>query len=237
MHVLFVAMVSLAALVGSIGIGGAWSRALRRSRKALPPGAGPAERTENVRRILKHLVRSSIASVTDGAAAVIHGHVAGQAGLVAPLSGAPCIGYHVWIRASGVAVDRTLLHDRAACGDFTVRDASGTVAVRGAGLELAITHAPVMIYALPFPGWLVALLPRTIDSPMVEVAEGLLKPGDEVLVCGVAATERRTDDNYRDGTTVSTSLQATPTFPLVASTDDDLVMQGNRPIDPEELPR
>jgi len=236
-HVLFVAMVSLAGLIGSISLGGAISRAVRRDRKALPPGAGPAERTENVRRILKHLVRSPIASLTDGTAAVVHGAVAGPASLVAPLSGTPCIGYHVWIRASGVGVDRSLLHDRAACADFTVTDTTGAIHVQGGGLELAITHAPAMIYMLPFPPWLVPLLPRRLDSPMVEVAEGLLREGDEVLVCGVTAIERQVDDNYRDGTTVTASLQATPTFPLVASTDLDLLRQGDRPIDPAELPR
>jgi len=235
-HVLFVAMFSLAALVGSIGIGGAVARAARRSRKALPPGAGPAERPENVRRILKHLVRSPIASLTDGTAAVIHGRVVAQASLVGPLSGTPCVGYHVWIRASGVGVARALLHDRAACADFTVRDASGAVAVHGAGLELAITYAPGTVYGFPFPAWLVALLPPTLASPMVEVAERLLRPDDEVLVCGVAAIERAVE-GYRDGETITTSLQATPTFPLVASTDFDLLAQGDRPIDPAELPR
>ena len=237
MHVLFVAIASLIALVGSIGAGAAISRAVKRERRALPPGAGPAERPENVRRILKHLVRSSIASLVDGTAAVIHGRIAGAAGLVAPLSGRPCLGYHVWIRAAGLGVDRTLLHDRARCADFTLRDASGEIAVAGAGLELAITHAPATIYMLPFPAWLVPLLPPTLASPMVEVAEGLLMPDDEVLVCGVASRERRADDSYRDGETVTASLVATPTFPLVASTDLDLLAPGGRPIDPAELPR
>jgi hypothetical protein len=32
-------------------------------------------------------------------------------------------------------------------------------------------------------------------------------------------------------------MAATPTFPLVASTDEDLVRPGDRPIDPADLPR
>ena len=235
MHVLFVAVFSLAALLGAIGISGAIGRRFHKARAELPPGAGPAERPENVRRLLKHLVRSPIASLADGTAAVIHGRVAGEPTLRAPLSGSPCLGFHVWIRGGGV--DRTLLHDRASCTDFTLRDASGAIRVRAAGLELAITRAEATAYTLPFPPWLVALLPPTIGSPVVEVCEGLLRPGDEVLVCGVTSIERGVDDNYRDGERVTTSLQATPTFPLVASTDVDLLAQGDRPIDPAELPR
>ena len=238
MYAGFVAVVSLLVLVSGIGAAGALGRFFRRrTKRALPPGAGPAERPENVRRLLKHLVRSPISSLLDGTAAVIHGRAAGEPTLRSPLSNTPCLGFHVWIRGAGVGADRALLHDHARCTDLTLTDASGAVHVRSAGLELAITHAETTSYTLPFPSWLVALLPRTLASPMVEVCEGLLRPGDEVLVCGVASIERPVDDNYRDGETVTTSLHATPTFPLVASTDLDLLAQGDRPIDPAELPR
>ncbi len=153
--------------------------------------------------------------------------------LRAPLSNLPCLGFHFSIRTA--TLEQTLLYDHARCGDFTLADATGEVPVRGDGLELAITRFEGTRYDAPFPHWLVPLLPRYY-IPAVEVREGYLMPGDEVLVCGVAAIERGID-NYRDGETVTVELRATTMFPLVASTDRDLVIQGDRPIDPAELPR
>ena len=228
-----IAGASLLLLAGGIRGGVSLARLLG-NKRALPPGGGPAERPENVRRILKHLVRAPIAELVDGTASVIHGRVSGEASLVAPLTGTPCIGFHISIRAATITSD--LLHDHARCGDFTLTDTSGALAVRGAGLELAITHVDSRSFEPPFPPWLRSLVPFRPGFEPVTVMERLLRSGDEALVCGVASVERSVD-NYRDGETVTVSLVATPTFPLVASTDADLIAPGVRPIDPAELPR
>ena len=57
--------------------------------------------------------------------------------------------------------------------------------------------------------------------------------GAQVLVCGVAVRELAPTD-YRDGAHALV-MRATSTFPLVASSDADLVKQTDRPIAPEEL--
>ena len=229
-----IAVGSLLLLAGGIRGGAALARLLARTYRALPPGGGPAERPENVRRILKHLVRAPIAGLVDGTASVIHGRVSGEPTLVAPLTGTPCLGFHISIRAETITAE--LLHDHARCGDFTLTDLSGALAVRGAGLELAITREATHAFEPPFPPWLRQLIPPRTKWIGVTVSEGLLRSGDEALVCGVASVERGVD-NYRDGETVMVTLVATPTFPLVASTDDDLMAPGVRPIDPAELPR
>ena len=70
---------------------------------------------------------------------------------------------------------------------------------------------------------------------VVEVREGVLLPGADVLVCGVPAIALAATD-YRDGST-AIELIATPTFPLVASPDADLFHPGRRPIhDQADLP-
>jgi len=228
-----IAGASLLLLAGGIRGGVSLARLLG-NKRALPPGGGPAERPENVRRILKHLVRAPIAELVDGTASVIHGRVSGEARLQAPLSWTPCIGFHVWIRAA--SLERELLYDLARCGDLTLTDTSSALAVRGAGLELAITQAESQSYEPPLPTWLREMIEPRHHWTGVTVSEGLLRSGDEALVCGVASVERGVD-NYRDGETVTVSLVATPTFPLVASTDADLIAPGVRPIDPAELPR
>jgi hypothetical protein len=228
-------------LLGIIGMSGlafavaviALGKTLFKPPKALPPGAGPSDRVEGVRRMLKHLVRGSVAQLADGTAAVLHGRATGTPALRTPLSNQPCLGFHLSIRT--LTFDATLLYDHAVCGDFVLADETGQVAVRGRGLDLAITKIEATRYDAPYPEWLLPLLPRYLPLG-VEVREGRLMPGDEVLVCGVAALERDVD-NYRDGEVILVELRATPTFPLVASTDPDLVMQGDRPIDPAELPR
>lgn len=201
--------------------------------RELPPGAGPADRIENVRRLLKHLKRASIADLTDNAAGVLVGTVSGEPLLRAPLSGAPCLGYHVSVRAAD-NLGYPLVFDDARCGDFALADATGEARVRGDGLELAITTGPMQRYERPFPGWLRPMVPGWVL--LADVREGLLLPGANALVCGVASAAL-VADTYRDGERVALELQNTPTFPLVASTDPDLVRQGDRPIDPQELPR
>src|SRR5436305_1392243 len=107
-------------LLTFVGIGVA--HAVRKPPKALPPGGGPADRVEGVRRMLKHLVRGSVATLSDGTAAVLHGRAEGTPALLSPNSWTPCIGFHLSIRT--LTFESTLLYDQARCGDFTLADAS-----------------------------------------------------------------------------------------------------------------
>jgi hypothetical protein len=156
---------------------------------------------------------------------------------VAPISKTACIGYHLDIRSAVLDESMRLrqLRDEAVCTGFEVRDETGAIRVDARGLELAITDSPASLrhpeHALEvrqrIPGWADGL-PLTIE-------EGLLQPGMRVLVCGVAARELAPTD-YRDGVP-ALMLRASATFPLVASTDADLLTPGDRPIAPEELHR
>ncbi|MFN0251216.1 MAG: hypothetical protein ACKV2T_30350 [Kofleriaceae bacterium] len=219
---------------------------LHRKAKQLPKGAGqPRNRAEAVRRVLKHLERKKIAELVEGSAAVIEGTVRPLADvppLTAPHTGSGCVGYHLDIRAGWVDHDASFpqLHDEARCNDFELVDASGVIRVIGAGLELAITDGPVTFHGQGSVRFLGNVPPHiTTRVPhhdgAITVEEGLLMPGARILVCGVVSREAGAT-GYRDGTQVFT-MRATPSFPLVASTDADLFVAGDRPIAPEELHR
>jgi hypothetical protein len=212
-----------------------------RARPGLPPpGPPPEDRGEAVRRVLKHLQRKTIAEIKEGDAAVIIGTVhalPGVATLVAPISAASCLGYHLDIRSAVFDQYMRLrqLHDDARCTLIEVRDETGSVLVDPQGLELAITDQPALMWHPPFPPHVLQRIPRGTYHLPVTVEEGLLQPGAKILVCGVAARELAATD-YRDGEQ-RLVLRASATFPLVASTDRDLFEPGDRLIAPEELRR
>lgn len=234
-------------LFAGIALGGtlvaAWVRARRASApRALPPaGEPPADRSEAVRRVLKHLQRRSIGALEEGAAAVIAGVARPLPGvplLRSPIHGVPCLGYHLSIR--GAQFDYSLsfprARDLARCAPFELVDETGTVRVASEGLELAITDAPAWRCDPPLPRELLAQVPPACAGWSLIIEEGVLLPGGQVLVCGVAVRELAAADHYRESAT-SFVLRATSTFPLVASTDADLFEASDRPIAPEELHR
>ena len=204
-----------------------------------PPGPPPHDRAEAVRRILKHLRRSAIADLEEGSAAVVLGTaraIPGRAPLHSPVTGRDCLGYHLDVRL--VELDERWLfpavYEDARCGDFDVVDATGTVRVLGAGLELAITDGIGERWTgVPMP--LRPFVRVDHSTKPVTLEEGLLVDGDTVLVCGIVAREPTATD-YRDGAPLL-AIKAAPRFPLVASTDRDLLVPGDRPIAPEELAR
>ncbi len=219
---------------GVIALGGL----LGRMRKALPPaGEPPRDRGEAVRRVLKHLQRKTIAELGDGTAAVVAGTVRAIQGvplLRAPFTGSECIGYHLDIRAARLenGIHFPQLREEARCVSFEVVDATGTLIVSADGLELAVTDGPIGTWYPPLPPQVSVLVPAYHYFP-VTVEEGLLLPGAQVLVCGVAVRELAATD-YRDGAHALV-MRATSTFPLVASSDADLFKLTDRPIAPEEL--
>ena len=188
--------------------------------------------------MLKHLQRKSIALLQEGEAAVVVGRVkpiAGVPTLRSPVTGTECLGYHVDVRE--VALDNVYGHrqvsDHARCVDVEVEDETGTLRVSAEKLELAITEGLVSLWDPPLPPHIQMLAVGYPGAVIVE--EGLLLPGALLLVCGVAQRELGATD-YRDGKSMLV-LRASPTFPLVASTDADLRTPGDRPIAPEELRR
>ncbi len=210
-------------------------------QRALPaPGPPPEDRAESVRRVLKHLQRKPIAELEEGSAAVIVGTVkaiTGVALLRSPLTGTECLGFHVDVRRA--LLDDVLrfpqIYETARIVAIEVEDGTGTVRVSADGLELAITNGPISQWEPPHPVSLLPLVPPPFRHHPVTVEEGLLQPGATILVCGVAVRELGATD-YRDGASHFV-MRATATFPLVASTDPDLVHPGERPIAPEELHR
>ncbi len=237
--------VGVGVLIG-LGVAGVASLARRVFRFAdkdvsLPRAGGPPEdRAEAVRRVLKHLQRKTIAELEDGTAVVVVGTVKaldGVAPLVSPVTATRCLGYHVdvrlteldeWLRLPQVA-------EVARCVDFAITDETGTLHVTSDGLELAITDGSITRWHPPHPPPLAAMLRPEHRFRSVTVEEGLLHAGAQILVGGVVVRERAATD-YRDGA-ATLVLRASATFPLVASTDKDLLEPGERPIAPEELRR
>lgn len=197
-------------------------RAQRRAKEANPQGP-VLERSEKVRRMLKHLTRKTISELVEGEAAVVVGQafpVAGAPPLVSPMQQQPCLALHAEQRTSDA-----LLREDAACGDFLLRDATGTVLVRGAQLEFAVAVGP----------W----FQRTMighGGVFVVHREALLLPGAEVAVCGAAVMRARAADDYRESTH-QMEIIATPTFPAVASTDDDITVPPDVQIAPQDVLR
>lgn len=210
----------------------------KKARNALPDAGPPPEtRAEAVRRVLKHLQRKTIAEMGEGEAAVIIGTVVGESTLTSPFTGAPCVGYHLRIRANLFEqfLQYRQLHDEARCASFVVRDATGWIAVDAQGLELAITGTTGVLVDPPHPRPIMMRVPPFSHLPVI-VDEGVLMPGMDVLVCGVVSRDQLAASDYRNGTS-QLILRASATFPLVASTDDDLFVEALRPIAPEELHR
>jgi hypothetical protein len=198
-----------------------------------PRREGPVSRPEAVRRVLYHIARRSICELSEGEAAVVRGIAnAITEPLLAPLSRRPCIGYHVRIQT----FDGRVIVDQARCAPFALADDTGAVGVRGEGLELAVTDAPVFVAYPPLPPQLAPWVPPAIRHLPLHITEGLLLPGLEVAVCGVLQTAIVAGTMYRDRE-IRYELTSSPTFPLVASPDADLVEPPPRPIRPEELRR
>jgi len=232
-----VLVVIFLAMLGVVGVYGAAQ--VRAARKALPaPGEPLRDRGEAVRRVLKHIQRKTSKELEDGTAAVIQGTARAIPGvplLRSPLMGIECIGYHLDIRATHLAIGFLVpqLREEARCVPFDLEDEHGTLRVSADGLELAITDGPIGRWSPPLPPEIAALLPPQYHYWPVTVEEGVLLPGAPVLVCGVAVTELAATD-YRDGAPHRV-LRSTSTFPLVASSDADLFRMTERPILPEEL--
>jgi hypothetical protein len=214
----------------------------RPARRALPaPARPPQDRGEAVRRVLKHLQRRSVAELREGEAAVIVGiihEVPGVARVRSPISHTECLGFHLDIRR--VDFDPPVwtfvqLYEHALMVDVDIRDDSGAIRVDARGLELAITDAPIARWSPPLPPALLALVPPQFHHAPITVEEGLLHAGARILVCGVVERSLAPTD-YRDGASAFV-LRASSTFPLVASSDADLLTPGARPIAPEELHR
>jgi hypothetical protein len=218
-----------------------WKRLFPPGPEPLPPPGGPPEnRGEAVRRVLKHLQRKTIAELEDGTACVIIGTVKAIPGVTplrSPVHRIECLGFHLDVRLAELDESFRLaqIYDLARIVEIEVDDGTGTVRVSADGLELAITDAPLEQWQAPLPKVLLDIVPPRFQHRPLTVEEGVLRAGARILVCGVAVRELGVT-NYRDGASTLV-LRATSTFPLVASTDEDLFRPGDRPIAPEELRR
>lgn len=208
--------------IGATGLLARWYQK-RFGSSRLPPAGETKDRSEKVRRLLKHLTRKTINQLVEGEAAVVVGHafpVAGAPPLVSLLQQKSCLAFHAEQRTPNA-----LLREDAACSDFILRDATGEVLVRGERLEFAVAAGPWFERIMPGAGWL-QLVHR----------EALLLPGAEVVVCGTVVMRALAADDYRESTH-QMELLATPTFPAVASTDDDITAPPEVQIAPQDVPR
>jgi hypothetical protein len=202
----------------------------RRAAHYLNPAT--VDRSEAVRRVLRHIVRRPIAELADADAAVVRGAaIAVDDPLVAPLSGRSCIGYHLLVRDSSFG---EILVDHACCGRFAIADDTGKVLVSSEGLELAATEAPGLYLSVPLPPFIAHRVPLSWRGQVVFVTEGVLLAGAQVAACGVMQTAIGASDLYREGCAYR-MLIASPTFPLVASPDRDLEVPSPSPIRPEDV--
>jgi hypothetical protein len=218
-------MLTIAGLLGLVG--------LIALHGLSPRPRAPVPRHEAVRRILRHIARRSIRDLVEGEAAVVRGTAIAIADpLIAPLTGRPCIGYHLQI----LSFDGEVLVDRAGCTAFAVADDTGEIAVRAEGLEFAAIEAPMVTALWPPPLHIRNLIPAAQHGHVRYYTEGVLLPGASVGVCGVLYTPVIAGDLYREAK-VRRELIASPMFPLVASSDSDLAVPSPRPVRPEDLRR
>ncbi len=198
--------------------------AQRRHLTLLPVAPPPIDRAEQVRRVLKHVTRKKINELVEGEAAVVIGvahPLPDSVPLTSPIMQQPCIAYHVEQRAPETF--NSLLQENANCSDFLLRDDTGEVLVRGLQLDFAVAVGPwVERYVLDAAGH--HRLHR----------EALLLPGAEVSVCAAVVLRSIAASDYRESNH-RMELVATPTFPAVASTDDDLIIAPREQISPAQL--
>ena len=193
--------------------------------------AQPPDRSEAVRRMLRHIARQPIAELAEGSAAVVRGTAgAVDEPLIAPVSGRPCIGYHLLVRD---AASEFVIVDHARCGAFSIRDDTGTLHIHCEGLELAVVQVPQYL-GPPLPPAIAALLPRPWRGVPVRWSEGVLLENMSVAACGVVHLAPAAGELYREARH-SLEFVASSTFPLVASPDPDLAVPSPRPYRPEEL--
>jgi hypothetical protein len=187
------------------------------------------DRSEAVRRVLRHITRRPIAELAEGGAAVVRGTaVTVDAPLIAPVSGVPCIGYHLLVHVcDAIAVDD------ARCGSFAIDDGTGTLRVDRDDLEFVALDAPVR-YGPELPPAIAARIPRAWLGLPVRWTEGVLRPGMSVAACGLVSFATGAGEMYREARR-NIELIASPSFPLVASPDADLAVPSHRPYQPEEL--
>lgn len=206
------------------------AQVVRRLSQRVPPVQ--VSRSEAVRRMIRHIARRHIGELAEGDAAVVRGTASALADpLISPLRGRPCIGYHVLIRDHLLG---TALVDHARCSSFAISDGTGRVDVPGDGIELAAVDVTFRVYSPPLPPALQRWLPPAWQAQTIAVSEGLLLDGMEVAACGVMRGAIGAGEHYRE-VQVHRELTGSPSFPLVASPDRDLVEPSHAPVSPEEL--
>ena len=192
--------------------------------RALPAPPAPEDRAEKVRRVLKHVTRKKINELVEGEAAVVIGvaqPLPNSVPLTSPMNQQPCIAYHVEQRAPETF--NSLLQENANCSDFLLRDDTSEVLVRGLQLDFAVAAGP----------WVERYVPDATGQNRLH-REALLLPGAEVSVCGAVVLRSIASADYRDSQH-QMEIVATPTFPAVASTDDDLIAPPREQISPAQL--
>lgn len=188
-------------------------------------------RTELVRRLLRNVERKRISDLQDGQAAVIRGRVRAIPGV--PLQWAPMRRMHViGVNTRLIDNEQVEIMEAHACVDFELFDDTGTIRVDATGLELSITHSPVIQFdrqAIP-PHWV------PVCSTMLQLSgtEGVVVEGMEVVVLGMVSMQLGGASNYRDGQ-VQRVLRSPGRVAVTMSSDNDVFAPSGRVYTVEEI--
>lgn len=170
-------------------------------------------RDQRGKRRLKTRPSTPIAEAKEGALVKITGKLAraGSAALEAPLTARPCVGYVIEVKErtqSGANANWTTIVTREDVVEFVVQDATGRALVKAVGAHLVLVrdghlrsgalgdhaeraHAFLLEQGTPSENVL-----RMKKS--VRYEEGVLEPGEEVSVLGVARWESIPDSMRSD---------------------------------------
>lgn len=215
-------MFELLACVGVVGFTGAvawWIRRVGAAARAMTNPSEPIQnRTEYVRRLLKHVERKTIAELTEGQAAVIRGRVRALPNVPLILTSQPDVG--------AIAINIRHLNslgeqftEEWSCRDFELVDETGAIRVEGKSVDVAITVAVVPL--------------RTLYTIVGTRFEGVILPDTEVLVLGMVSIDSEATD-YRDGEQQRV-LRVTESFPVAVSNDRDLFEPGEKVFTMEDV--
>ncbi len=160
------------------------------------------------RQHLRRLRRTRIAEARAGTVKLV-GHVRVlEHTLVAPLTERRCVAWRTLVKDQSGEGSSTMIDDRRAF-DFLIDDGTGVASIRVAAAELELSYDGYRSSGLlkDAPEHIEAFLARHGKKSTtlfglhrtLEYAEGVLEPGEEVVVCGTARWEPDPDPRNAQG--------------------------------------
>jgi hypothetical protein len=136
-----------------------------------------------------------------------------QRDLLAPLTGESCVGFHVDVISSRSDDWGPIeLYNRSRNVTLEIDDGTGRLAIRADQLTLGL-DGTVTWKDCAEPAAIDALFDSPLAGVPMAILEGVVRAGDQLVVCGTVSFDR-SQGVYRDGT---------PTPTLVASQDGPVI--------------